>query len=321
MTKDETAFVSNMKMMKINRIISIALLCVIISSCFASCKREAIIYDVTPKLYQIEYDLQRTDTLPTFLYSGEKTVENKIFKTKKIEYLGTKYSFEYEYSMGDDSYYSCNIDGNASIKAGVNKKGEPFEFEVRINDNSVGIYNDLTVNVSEDTSPEDARREIEHRLSDIDFSEYSRFTYQEYSASVLRLTWYNVYSNCLLDTVSVDVKKDGLVKSVGISRNLERTGASKVDSDCVIDADRRHELITERLSKMYNTEQMSYKSYEIAKQYFDSELEGVMYVYDGELCILYDLNVYFAVSSPDDHDSLDSENCCMLLIPLRLIEK
>lgn len=300
----------------------LTLLCFLFSivSCNAN-DGAKIIYDVTPDLYQIEFDLQRTDTLPSFLYAGEKTVESKLFKTKKIEYLGTKYPFEYEYSIGDESYYSFNADDNISIKAGVNKKGDPFEFDIRIKDKSRSIPDNLTVNISENTSREDARREIERAFSDIDFSEYSNFTYQQYSDEAFTLIWYNEHNNCIYGMVSVTVRNDGFVEKIATSGNYDKMAVPERDLDFTIDTVHLDKLITERLSKMYNTKQMSYKSYEIEGQSFAPELKGVMCVYEGETYILYDLDVRFDGQLSEDSEKSEATNCCMLLIPIRLIEK
>ena len=159
-------------------------------------------------------------------------------------------------------------------------------------------------------------------MPDIDIKSYEQKVAETSGNGEYYLHFYNKYRNLCTKYLRVQLSSDGKINivtnhnSLSIYRNIDNS----CKLDFKINERKRDALIHAKLSEMYNTEQMSYKSFEIKKELYDSKIKGHVFMYNDEICICYNLDVYFTVF--DSNGELCEEaNTCNLLIPLRLIEK
>lgn len=289
-------------------------------SCSVSQDEINAIYDVTPKLYQMEYDLQRTNYISAPAMP-DPIVRTDAEKTINVEYIGKPYVLEYYNSIGDTDYYRFDVDENTSLIARV-KNGTIFDIGANRKDIFQPISKELLLHIDENSSADAVIKKVEEALPALNIKSYEKRSAEILSEGEYRLYFYNEYENLRTKYLCLELSTDG---NINILTNYDSLSIyRRIDDSCKLDfkinAKKRDTLIDAKLSEMYNTKQMSYKDFEIERELGDSGIEGSVFMYNNELYVFYNLDVCFTVNNAD-YESSEGNNCCMLLIPLRLIEK
>lgn len=288
------------------------------------------VYDVTGRYYQDDTFLKRTNTAPDFYpykRDSERVVLDNVSKTITVSVLGEEYQLDYEESAinvdknasdGTSHFYRADIDENTSIIV-MEKEGSRHIY-FTLKNIELPASDKITVDIK-DIETDNAsvmRSAFEEAINDIDFSRYEKFNGSKSEQDIF-CRWYNEYKGYITERLDIRIRSaTGQISSIEVYRfpNVTEEIYKTVKFDFEIDEDRLDDLITKRLSLLYNNEVSTYKSYENA--HYDLS-KGYIYFLNGELYIEYGLNVYFNFINKQNDGSY--HHACELLIPLRLIKK